>query len=415
MDLSTAFVHGGLRVSLSFASLDPIEVPDREEKFLRLLTHQVVEIENASDERVVERLAAPENREELARTLVQITSRINLALRNIGIVTAVNEISFDATRIDSLLREWQTSIADGGEYALMFEPNALLEALLRRAPHETRDLFSVRDWEEIEEAIEENLEPKPEQEFLANAVEYLRLQNRRAALLESVVCLEIVLTQYLKAYLGLKKGFSSKRIDNLLSSNLHLSARVGLILELVLTPDEIKKLELDRVLKAISWRNEIVHKTGHLPKNLPDRDCDAAIYRVLELARFLARQRDVIRSGPELERLADAIADEMKVPPPLIQIGRGRRLVIRFDLSPESARPTKDELLKLTEFVSAKCKEYQDRIDPEKHLFLSFFQRNEVVAFVVEGQVVYTDEIVKLVVNKRENMQGQDRADPNIE
>ena len=126
--------------------------------------------------------------------------------------------------------------------------------------------LDYNNWPTIVEAIQDNLESPPEQEFITNALEHLKVRNYRLALIESIICLEIVLTQYLKAFFSINKQIPEKRINNFLNPNLGLNARISVLLNLCLDERDIESVNFTNILRAINRRNHIIHKTGNLAR-----------------------------------------------------------------------------------------------------------------------------------------------------
>jgi hypothetical protein len=160
------------------------------------------------------------------------------------------------------------------------------------------------------EAMQEGLEPGPEQEFLANCLEHLGERNFRLALIESVICLEIVLSGFLRTYLQHEKRLSKSRIENFLSSTFGLTSRVSGVLDLTLPKELVAKIDADLVLKAVGWRNAVMHKTGRLPAHLDEKTLRKHVAAVLTLVRYLANRRDEIAAEPELRAVGETIAKE---------------------------------------------------------------------------------------------------------
>ncbi|MBI1951433.1 MAG: hypothetical protein HYS34_08740 [Acidobacteria bacterium] len=70
-------------------------------------------------------------------------------------------------------------------------------------------------WTDVSEALEDLRDPPPpEQEFLMNATAHRRDKNYRLAVMESVISLEIVLTEYVTNYLTVHKKVPKKRVAN---------------------------------------------------------------------------------------------------------------------------------------------------------------------------------------------------------
>jgi hypothetical protein len=81
---------------------------------------------------------------------------------------------------------------------------------------------------------------------------------------------------------------SKKQIELFLSNAFGLTPRLAGILDLTIHESYLKDIKLDQVLKAVNWRNRIVHETGQLPPDVPMATLREHIYAVLDLARTLA-------------------------------------------------------------------------------------------------------------------------------
>ena len=327
------------------------------------------------------KMLEPINPALLADMLVKITNRFVLAVRNIGIVAYASPFLLSKGSEESRLREWRVEKSlDGRTWEHVYQPNALLEALSHiQMP---RDYLNISNWPFIEEAILENAEPSPENEFLVNALEHLRKENRRIALLEAIVCLELVLTQFLRAYLQEEKGFPAKSIKDVINANLHLSTRVKLVLPLVMSNEERNSFDFEKVATAIKWRNEVVHQTGHLPPNVPRERLTDVIAAVLSLCLMLGQRRDHLVAAPELSELAQKLGQIHNIAAPTIQVGRSHRLSVRCDLL---TALSKDELNTIREnFIKLRLEKDQ-LFKSERHLLMAFYIQSKLFAFWAEG------------------------------
>ena len=201
---------------------------------------------------------------------------------------------------------------------------------------------------------------------------WLSVRNYRLALLEAIVCLEIVLSQFLENYLLINKGFSRNRVMKVLGKDVGLTPRVGLLLDLVLTQGELKSLGIGDVLKAINWRNTVVHKTGHLPPGLSDNEAQDCIFGVLHLADVLAGKRTQIVASPESKDVAQFIALAFKVPLPTISLIRHHRRVVQFQFFISDEFPSEEKMKEIAEAVARRIQERDRRFKPEEHLHIRF-------------------------------------------
>jgi hypothetical protein len=240
----------------------------------------------------------------------------------------------------------------------------------------------------------EGLAPHPEDEFLTNALQHLREDNLRLALIEATVSLEIVLSQCLKAYLTVRRHFSTDRITSVLN-NVGLTSQVGLVLELIFTPDERKEAKLESVLKAIKWRNGIIHKTGHLPVSTPEQEIKDCIYAMLNLSLQLAERREKLRVEPELHELARRVGEKFKVPIPTIDALMYHCIRVKFDfpghnlLFPHKATPVPipnaEIMRKIVGELELMLKVRDPMFNAAKHLAVFFGRYPDVVFASLEN------------------------------
>lgn len=381
LELNTAFEHPPFQVKLCLTGQEPLsseELPE-EERHFRQATRIIFELsplqasQHAPSE--MKELLVPDQRLRLVRLLVSVVNRVLRGIRNFGTVIHIAEIRFTEDEVEPLLREWDAEVSlDDEEWQPLIEPKSTFWETLKTAympRHPMGQLRSAR-WPDIEEAIQDELEPNPEQEFLTNAIEHIRLRNYRLALLEAIVCLEIVLSQFLENYLLINKGFSRNRVKKVLGKDVGLTPRVGLLLDLVLTPDELKSLSIGDALKAINWRNTVVHKTGHLPPGLSDNEAQDCIFSVLHLADVLARKRTQIVASPESKEVAQFIALAFKVPLPAISLVRHHRRVVHFQFFISDEFPSEEKMKEIAEVVARRIQERDSRFKPEEHLYIRF-------------------------------------------
>src|SRR5439155_32690 len=71
-------------------------------------------------------------------------------------------------------------------------------------------------------------------------------------------------------------------------------------------------VDMPRV-RAVNWRNHIVHKTGRLPPELKGDQRIDGVWATLELAQTLRSRRDDLASTPEVNTLAGDISESFKV------------------------------------------------------------------------------------------------------
>jgi hypothetical protein len=289
------------------------------------------------------------------------------------LASRAKEITFRPWQAETLLRKWNCETSDDGtDWSEIYSPRGVLWEALFAAGGDGSTQLNMELWPEIEESIQDDLQPGPEQEFVTNALEHIRDYNFRLALIEAIVCLEIVLSQFMEQFLLIRKGLSQSRAKYILNPQIGLSARVSVLLDLVLSPDELNNVRVSEVLKAVNWRNGIVHKTGHLPLSLSDDEATDAIFATLELALFLSRRRDEIAATPELQELSQAISSAHKLPVPTIQPSWSHRVSVSFRSFLSQALPSEAGMLEVIQDLCTRLNKRDKRFVPEDHLHVTF-------------------------------------------
>jgi len=141
----------------------------------------------------------------------------------------------------------------------------------------------------------------------------------------------------------------------------------------MLSPSEIREAKLEDVLRAVTWRNHIVHETGRLPDTIAEDSLTGAIWATLELAQTLGSKKFDLESTPEANTLASKISEIHKVTVREVRILSNHR----FSLSIHTGvGPTlhSDELLAIVDGVKAICCTRDSRFNPETHLLIKFLR-----------------------------------------
>lgn len=338
-------------------------------------------------------LLAPDRRSHLLKFIRRLGGRACRAIRNFAVVPELperlRENITDKKEIDSHLQKWRPEFSEDGESwedvlkqeespfsGLLAEIMAGAVLPLPRDEEfpETAEL-KVVFWEDVAEALEENKEPAPESEFITNAIGHIRRGNFRLAVVESIISLEIVLTQFLKVHLRVSAKVPDKRIDRFLTPEIGLTARLAALLNLTLHESYLEDIDLDKVLKVVGWRNDVVHKTGKLPDAREEVLTDH-IWAVVELVRLLAERRDNIAASPELKRITDTLRKkyEGEISYALIWLKPSHR--VRMDIVMYSGGSNEPDFRARVEKLvadSAKLlRERDSRFDEHKHLTIHF-------------------------------------------
>src|SRR3990172_8497445 len=294
LEVETSFEHVGVKVNLRLIGENPLilpEGPDDSKVFCHLKGAEF-ELEDTEPQRskLSKVVTTEPDYVSILKFLLPIVNRVLRSIRNWGVVAFVAELNPRDDDAKKYIQRWDVQSSEDGEnwQAVVKPETGLLSVLLSSFLNDERTgNLHVRNWSEIEEAIQDNLETPPEQEFLVNSIEHLNLRNFRLALIEAVTCLEIVLTQFLRVYLSINKKLSKNRIDKFLTPQFSLALRVSGLLDLILDPSDLKEINIDNVRTAISWRNKVVHEIGHLPQGIPEEKLRKKILDVLTLATLL--------------------------------------------------------------------------------------------------------------------------------
>jgi len=369
--LSSEFKHEGLNVKFNLSGEKPFSFNLSEEEKIygrkvNIIDFLIEEIESIP----IEESDYP----SLLKLLVPIINRVLRGIRNFGFMAAVNEINPLEMEAERYLRRWDIEVSKDEEYfAPILKKDPVKDFLFILIP-EKIDELDVLLWADIEESIQDDIAPSPEQEFLVDTLEYLKNRNYRMSLVESIMCLEVVTNQYLEKYMALYKKIPRDRIDKLLQPQLGLSARIAALLDFCLDPDDIAKIEFNNVLTAIRWRNHVMHKTGHLPNNLPEDKIQKNIISVLELVSLLAMRRNQIETSPEMQKIGKMISEKLNVPLPNILATGSHRVLIEFVFFVIPSNFPKTQVLEeIAQEASKLLSERDPRFIPEKHLYIKYY------------------------------------------
>jgi len=361
-----------------FEGIEPFETkqPTGEPNFFKVLTSIGLQIEGGHGAHAIDALVQAKDLEAILAVATPMVNRVFRALRNFGFLSHVDEIRPLAKDAEDTLRSWGAEFGENENddwTKLAPEKPRIWSALFGVAKGE-QGLFRAERWPLIEEAIQDNLEPGPEREFLTNSLQHLRERNYRLALLEAVICLEIVLNTYLRLYLSTYQNLSQTRINKVVNSQLGLTTRVGLILELMLSNKERDESRIDEVVRAINWRNHIVHKTGRLPAELKEDGIIDGIWATLELAQALSSKRDDLASTPEANAFAADISKNFKVRVHEVKFLAGHRVTLSIHTGARTVSPPDDELSAIVDEVIRRCRARDARFAPDIHLSIKFLR-----------------------------------------
>lgn len=390
LDVSATFAHRGyaVRLALRGGEVREIEKPAVRLRFVRMAEGLQIVLNDEPAGAAgfpLRDLIQADRHSELFLVMREIGSRVCRAIRNYAAVPEMPERLIDRVLpfvdVKTYLLRWspETS-ADGHSWAELIPQEVrafrdlLVAARVERETqfYESAQLF-VLFWPGVAEALEDAKDPPPELEFYANAMGHLRQKNFRLAVVESIICLEVVLSQFLSQHLTVAVSLPKKRLRQFLSPDVGLSARLSALLNLTLHESYLEDVDFDRVMKVVEWRNQVVHKTGRLPPHIPEDTLEKGVDSVLSLARMLAERRDNVAASPELRNISEALRKTEKMLWPQIWLKPGHRVRMDIQLTfigrPAGYRETLDAVTK----EAAKLLKNRDpRFEPGKHLTIHF-------------------------------------------
>jgi hypothetical protein len=396
LKLGTTFEHLGFLVSFTFEGNKIEDMRtweilkdsfDKESPYSQQLKFLVYEVDDQSVARVedlslAECIAGETNLERLAGFLIGIINKTLTAIRNFGLIPHLAEIRLTPEGTKRLLRQSDVEYLDDSAgiwtRICVEKPDTLLSVLMDIGMNEpATPQIGVSSWPDIEEALQESINAGPEQEFLVNAIEYIRLRNYRTALIEACICLDIVVGRFLKQHLSMVKGFSGNRIERVLRSE------VGLVLNTI----ELKTVSIDGVLTAIKWRNTLIHESGHLPE-VPEAQLRNRILDVFSLSERLAKIQRQMLVQPGLESIAQETARRFNVPQPAITIGRRHVYLAKFTFFITDEFPFPERMNEIATDLGVQLAASDVRFDPREGLLVRFTDfPNKTIAVYVFGEL----------------------------
>ncbi|MCU1296082.1 MAG: hypothetical protein JWO91_360 [Acidobacteriaceae bacterium] len=192
-----------------------------------------------------------------SQQLAKLVNRVIRVFRSFGLVTSLAEMhSTELGDVDRLLLSWQVEhdVAETGGWRAIVKSDAQTESSATKGADVSlpSNFLESGRWPEIEEALQGNREPPPEREFGANCIQHLSAYNYRAAELESIIGLEIVLADYLREVLP-SKGLTKEEVESALGTAITLNFRLSVLLRLVFFDSDLKNANLQEVLKVVNW------------------------------------------------------------------------------------------------------------------------------------------------------------------
>lgn len=263
-----------INVTFSLTNTEPIDTPNHD-LMSRIKTIRIIATDIDINNPLFENLIIKDKFEKLFKEIMAITNRIMYVLRNYGYMPRLHEFTYKFYDFVTVIAFWKVKIsADLSEWKPIIESDRLLLEYIstnkyKQYPIPEESNLPYQFWDIITLAFTNNLPLPPEREFIVNATEHMYSENFRLAVVESIIGLEIVLNQFLRTYLGKFKGYSKEKIDRFLSPEFTLSIKLSGLLELTLRDKTLDDIDMDKVRNVVSWRNEIVHKTGKMNPGIP--------------------------------------------------------------------------------------------------------------------------------------------------
>lgn len=359
---------------------------------------QIVLSDSTTSNPSLAELCSPERREDLNKLCEGVTLRILRVIRNIGIEPGFPETLPREGSVEEQLRFWEPKRSeDGATWAAILpghETRTLVSiftgARSRFLSHAAGAELNTYYWDRINEVLEDHKEIPPEDEFLTNTLGHLRARNYRLSLVESIIGLEIVLTQYLRVYLKESMRFSKARIDKFVNRDLGLTARVAGLLDLTIHESWLKDVQTDRVLQAISWRNHIIHETGNLPKTVVESAVRDSIQEVVKLARILAERREGELATADNARIVEALKTKKADQNCWARLWFKPWHRVELEVNFFGRTPTDEEMEELVQKACALLQARDRRFVREAHLGGTFYHGypKECIAVIAVGVIV---------------------------
>jgi hypothetical protein len=281
---SINFNYENYNCFLKLKSEEDIKENTKKEKIYYTRLHHAISIMIEDNNKgAIENFVKEKSMMQILKLINSISNRCLLVFRNYGNLTTVKEFSLQLDIVDevefkSFFMMLDVKISKNNEeYEKILEHWGFkidfAEEFISRGSWLQKGYFNVYDeeylnydtWSDIKNALENNSEVTEERIFYVNSLEHTKNNNIRLAVIETVIGLEIVVTKYLRNYLKFK-NIPNDRIGNLINSHIGIYSMVSVLLDLSVEEEIIKYFEIDKVLKLINLRNDIIHENYKIPK-----------------------------------------------------------------------------------------------------------------------------------------------------
>jgi len=286
-NISINFNYKNYNCFLKLISVEDIVENSEKEKISYIRNyHDISIIIEDNSKSTIENFVKEQSMEQILNLINLISNRCLLVFRNYGTLIKVKEFSLKLDMADKEQFKSFFMMLD----VKMSKNNTEYEKILKYWGFEddfakefastlmTVGFFNVYDkeslnydkWLEIKNALENNFEITEDRIFFINSIEHIRNDNIRLAVIEAVISLEIIVTKYLKSYLKFK-NIPNDRIGNLINPHIGIYSMVSVLLDLSVEKEIMKVIEIDKVLKLINLRNDIIHNNKQIPKEYSEQ------------------------------------------------------------------------------------------------------------------------------------------------
>ena len=277
------------------------------------------EIKNSNKSSYAEILAKTKNKSELYKILLNIINYVLSHIRNDGFTPYLDKIPVHKDKFLYHLHEWNTKISlkKGTWIELVkYHQDFLVETLINSTSFKPITIKADK-WPYIEKALKYSLPILFQYELIVNTYEFTWNNNYRIAYVECINALEVALSEYTKIFYNnsnLYKDLSTKtkkRIEsNLNGPELSLFTKVLTILFLT-CKTELKYVKIEKILKAIIIRNDIIHqKSLKIPTEAEENS--EIILHVLILIFLLTNKIQQLSLTGKLLNISKTINEKVK-------------------------------------------------------------------------------------------------------
>ena len=212
-----------------------------------------------------------------------------------------------------------------------------------------------------------------ETEFWVNSREHQLNKNYRLSIIESVIAVEIALTNYIRDYFKCNKKYNKKKIDKFLNANFDLSTRLYIIPALTLSDNDNSKINFDLVLKAVGLRNKLIHKSEDCLGGVSEIEINNYINEINKLSRLLSLKTIQMKIEPKMRDIAKIIRTKFRVGCVISRLRNHRFTVtIYFAFSIEGTFFEENKVIDIINTISELLAEYDNNIIPNEHLIVNF-------------------------------------------